>query len=268
MTTLNNIAGLRQTLLTARAAKKAAFVPFVMAGDPDMATSVEILLALQESGAAMIELGVPFSDPVADGITVQKAAERALAAGATLGAVFDMLHSARKGGLHIPVCLFSYLNPIFRMGYADFAAAAKGAGAQGALIVDLPPEAAQDYLAAMDKEGMETVFLCSPTTTAERLALVDRSSTGFVYYVSREGVTGAQADLPAALAGRLADLRKTLSAPLAVGFGISTRAHVEALADKADAIVVGSALIKTIEENACQSADALAQQVKKLLFAA
>ncbi len=266
--TAQQITSLRQTLLDARAAGKAAFVPFVMAGDPDMAVSSDILLSLQESGAALIELGIPFSDPVADGVTVQKAAERALAAGATLGAVFDMLHSARKRGLHIPVCLFSYLNPIFRMGYADFAAAAKSAGAQGALIVDLPPEAAQDYLAAMDKEGMETVFLCSPTTTPERLALVDRSSTGFVYYVSREGVTGAQADLPATLAARLADLRKTLAAPLAVGFGISTPAHVQALADKADAIVVGSALVKTVEGSAGHSPAALAQQVKTLLSAA
>ncbi len=259
---------LRQTLLDARAAGTAAFVPFVMAGDPDMATSVDILLSLQQSGAGLIELGVPFSDPVADGVTVQKAAERALAAGATLAGVFDMLQNARKAGLHIPVCLFSYLNPIFCMGYARFAAAAKQAGAQGALIVDLPPEAAQDYLAAMANEGMETVFLCSPTTTPERLTLVDCSSTGFVYYVSREGVTGAQSDLPAALAGKLADLRKTLAAPLAVGFGISTAAHVQALADKADAVVVGSALVKTVETEGGHAPAALAEQVKKLLSAA
>ena len=266
--TSHNIPTLRQTLLNARAAGNAAFVPFVMAGDPDMATAADILLSLQESGAAAIELGVPFSDPMADGVTVQKAAARALAAGATLGGVFDMLHAARKRGLHIPVCLFSYLNPIFRMGYADFAAAAKHAGAQGALIVDLPPEAAQDYLAAMGKEGMETVFLCSPTTTPERLSLVDRSSTGFVYYVSREGVTGAQAELPATLAGRLAELRKTLSAPLAVGFGISTPAHVQALADKADAVVVGSALVKTVETHGNNAPAAIAAQVKTLLSAA
>ncbi len=259
---------LRQTLLNARASGKAAFVPFVMAGDPDVATSIDILLSLQQSGAGLIELGVPFSDPVADGVTVQKSAERALAAGATLAGVFEMLKTARKAGLHIPVCLFSYLNPIFRMGYAQFAAAAKNAGAQGALIVDLPPETAQDYLAAMGKEGMETVFLCSPTTTPERLALVDRSSTGFVYYVSREGVTGAQADLPASLADRLADLRRTLSAPLAVGFGISVPAHVQALIDKADAVVVGSALVKTVETEGTQAPAALAQQVKTLLSAA
>lgn len=259
------IAGLRQTLMNARAAGKAAFVPFVMAGDPDMDATIDILLGLQQSGAALVELGVPFSDPVADGVTVQKAAERALAAGATLSGVFDMLHSARKAGLTIPVCLFSYLNPVFRMGYAAFAASAKKAGAQGALIVDLPPEHAEDYLAAMTAEGMETVFLSSPTTAPERMALVDRSSTGFVYYVAREGVTGTQAELPPALAARLQDLRKTFTAPLAVGFGISTAAHMAALADKADAIVVGSALVKTIEDKAQAAAPAVAAQAAELV---
>jgi tryptophan synthase alpha chain len=259
---------LRQTLLDARAAKTSAFVPFVMAGDPDMTTGIDILLSLQENGAAAIELGVPFSDPVADGVTVQQAAERALAAGATLAGVFDMLKRARGRGLSIPVCLFSYLNPIFHMGYDVFARAARDAGAQGALIVDLPPEAAADYLAAMKAAGMETAFLCSPTTAPARLDLIDAASTGFVYYVSREGVTGAQTALPAALSDKLADLRAHLTAPLAVGFGISTPAHVAALTGKADAIVVGSALVKTIGEKAASAPAALAAQVKELLAAA
>ncbi|HRJ66605.1 MAG TPA: tryptophan synthase subunit alpha [Alphaproteobacteria bacterium] len=258
------VKSLRQTLLDARAEKRAAFIPFVMAGDPDMAASVEILLALQESGAAAIELGVPFSDPVADGETVQRAAERALAAGATLAGVFDMLTSARARGLSIPVCLFSYLNPVFYMGYAAFAAAARKAGAQGALIVDLPPEAADDYLAAMKAEGMETVFLCSPTTSPARLARIDAASSGFVYYVSREGVTGAQENLPASLGEKLAALRATLQSPLAVGFGISTPAHVKALEGAADAVVVGSALVKTIAAHGKEAASAIAKQVKDL----
>jgi tryptophan synthase alpha chain len=259
---------LRQTLLDARAAKTSAFVPFIMAGDPDMKTSADILLSLEKSGAAAIELGVPFSDPVADGVTVQQAAERALAAGATLAGVFEMLKQARVQGLSIPVCLFSYLNPIFHMGYDAFARAAESAGAQGALIVDLPPEAAADYLAAMKQAGLETVFLCSPTTDPARLALIDAASSGFVYYVSREGVTGAQSALPAALSEKLAELRANLTAPLAVGFGISTPAHVAALTGKADAIVVGSALVKTIGEKASDAPSTLAAQVKELLTAA
>lgn len=258
------VKSLRQTLLEARAAKTSAFVPFVMAGDPDMATSADILLALQESGAAAIELGVPFSDPVADGETVQRAAERALAGGATLGGVLDMLRTARGRGLSIPVCLFSYLNPVFHMGYATFAKAAQAAGAQGALIVDLPPEAAGDYLGAMKANGMETVFLCSPTTTPERLARIDAASSGFVYYVSREGVTGAQASLPESLDAKLAALRAQLQSPLAVGFGISTPAHVAALSSKADAVIVGSALVKTIAEHGKTAPAAIARQVKDL----
>jgi len=263
-----SIKTLRQTLLDARAAKNSAFVPFVMAGDPDMGTSAEILLSLQKSGAAAIELGVPFSDPVADGVTVQQAAERALAAGATLAGVFGMLKQARTQGLSIPVCLFSYLNPVFHMGYESFARAAQDAGAQGALIVDLPPETATDYLAAMKAVELETVFLCSPTTAPARLPLIDAASSGFVYYVSREGVTGAQAALPAALDEKLAALRASLKAPLAVGFGISTPAHVKALSGKADAIVVGSALVKTVGEKAAAAPAALAAQVKELLAAA
>lgn len=259
---------LRRTLLDARAAKTSAFVPFVMAGDPDMKTSSDILLSLQKSGASAIELGVPFSDPVADGITVQQAAERALVAGTTLAGVFDMLKQARTRGLSIPVCLFSYLNPVFHMGYDVFARAAQAVGAQGALIVDLPPEAAADYLGAMQQAGLETVFLCSPTTDPARLALIDAASSGFVYYVSREGVTGAQSDLPAALSEKLATLRASLTAPLAVGFGISTPAHVAALTGKADAIVVGSALVKTVGEKAANAPTALAAQVKELLAAA
>lgn len=259
---------LRQTLLDARTAQTSAFVPFIMAGDPDMKTTIGILHALQKSGAAAIELGVPFSDPVADGVTVQQAAERALAAGATLAGVFNMLKQARSEGLSIPVCLFSYLNPVFHMGYDAFARAAQDAGAQGALIVDLPPEAAADYLAVMKTALLETVFLCSPTTDPARLKRIDAASSGFVYYVAREGVTGAQANLPEEISARLAALRASLDAPLAVGFGISTPAHVAALNGKADAIVVGSALVKTVGEKAAAAPEALAAQVKELLAAA
>lgn len=256
---------LRQTLQTARAAGKSAFIPFVMAGDPDLDTSAAIILQLQEAGADLLELGIPFSDPVADGVTVQKAADRALQNGATLDGVLAMLKKLRAQGLTIPVCLFSYLNPIYHMGYENFAKAAKDAGAQGALIVDLPPEEAEDYLAAATAADFETVFLCSPTTSDARLAVIDAASSGFVYYVSREGVTGAQSDLPQSLADKLQKLQSILQNPVAVGFGISTPQHVATLRGKVDGIVVGSALVKIIEEYGKSAADAVAAKTRALL---
>ncbi len=256
---------LRQTLENARAAGKSAFIPFVMAGDPDLETSADIILKLQEAGADLLELGIPFSDPVADGVTVQKAADRALQSGATLQGVLDMLQNLRAKGLTIPVCLFSYLNPIYHMGYNHFVTAAKKAGAQGALIVDLPPEEAEDYLTLAKAADFETVFLCSPTTSAARLAVIDAASSGFVYYVSREGVTGAQTDLPASLAGKLQNLQSMLKNPVAVGFGISTPAHVAALRGKVDGIVVGSALVKIVEEKGKIAANAVAEMTRSLL---
>ncbi len=244
---------------------KSAFIPFVMAGDPSMAETEKIVAALERAGAKALELGVPFSDPVADGVTVQKAAERALAGGATLKGVLELVKKLRANGVKMPICLFSYLNPIYMMGYETFITSALAAGAQGALIVDLPPEEAGDYQAAAQKHGFETVFLCSPTTTPERLKLVDQYSSGFVYYVSREGVTGAQNALPQQLSEKIATLKTQLKNPVAIGFGISTPDHVKALTGKADGIVVGSALVKIIEENPANAAQAVEDRVRALL---
>jgi tryptophan synthase alpha chain len=255
---------LRQTLLHARTAGKSVFIPFVMAGDPDMAASAEVIMALEKAGAGALELGVPFSEPVADGVTVQRAHERALAGGATLAGVLKLLKDLRGRGLQIPVCLFSYLNPVYKMGYAAFVKEAKAAGADGALLVDLPPEEADEYLAAAKAGALETVFLCSPTTTPERLKIIDAASTGFVYYVAREGVTGTQADLPPAVQDKLGVLRATMKSPVAVGFGISTPAHMKALAGKADGIVVGSALVRVVEENPAEAAMAVAEKARLL----
>lgn len=256
---------LREVMQAARKDGKSAFIPFVVAGDPDMETSGKIIMALEAAGADALELGVPFSDPVADGVTVQRASERALEKGATLKGVLELVKSLRKQGLKMPVCLFSYLNPIYKMGYEAFIKAAQEAGAQGALIVDLPPEEAGDYRIAAQKSGFETVFLCSPTTSPERLKLVDESSTGFVYYVSREGVTGAQTALPQQLEAKIAAMKQSLSNPVAVGFGISTPEHVQALRGKADGIVVGSALVKIIEENPANADTAVAERARALL---
>lgn len=244
---------------------KSAFIPFVMAGDPNMDETEKIVAALERAGATALELGVPFSDPVADGVTVQKAAERALAGGATLSSVLELVKKLRANGVKMPICLFSYLNPIYMMGYEAFITSALKAGAQGALIVDLPPEEAGDYQAAAKKHDFETVFLCSPTTTPERLKLVDAYSSGFVYYVSREGVTGAQNALPQQLEQKITTLKKELKNPVAIGFGISTPDHVKALTGKADGIVVGSALVKIIEENPANAAQAVEEKVRALL---
>jgi tryptophan synthase alpha chain len=255
---------LRQALQRAKDEKRSAFIPFIVAGDPDIKVSEEIIINLEKAGADALELGVPFSDPVADGVTVQRASERALAAGTTLKTVLDLVKRLRARGVTMPICLFSYLNPVFKMGYESFVKTAKAAGADGALLVDLPPEEAEDYCRAAKAGGLETVFLSSPTTSEERLKLIDSCSTGFVYYVSREGVTGAQASLPQSLSDKLAVMRRTLSNPLAVGFGISTPEHVKQLHGKADGIVVGSALVKLIEENPANAVKAVAEKVRAL----
>ncbi len=255
---------LRQALQRAREEKRSAFIPFVIAGDPNMATSEEIIARLERAGADLLELGVPFSDPVADGVTVQRAAERSLSAGTTLKGVLDLVKRLRARSVTMPICLFSYVNPVFKMGYENFIKAAKAAGANGALLVDLPPEAAETYCSLARKNDFETVFLTSPTTSEQRLRLIDACSTGFVYYVSREGVTGAQETLPQQLSDKLAALRQNLSNPLAVGFGISTPEHVKQLSGRVDGIVVGSALVKLIEENPANAPNAIAEKVRVL----
>jgi tryptophan synthase alpha chain len=256
---------LRQTLLNARAKGASAFIPFIMAGDPGAEESARVMRALEEAGADALELGVPFSDPVADGPVVARAHARALGGGMTLSLALETLKRARGAGLKMPVCLFSYLNPVMKMGFTTFARAAREAGAQGALIVDLPPEEAGAYLAAMRTEKMETVFLSSPTTSPERLKLIDAASSGFVYHVARAGVTGAREDLAPALREKLAELKVALSSPVAAGFGISSAAHVRALEGAADAVVVGSALVARIAENpdnAARAAGAMARELK------
>ena len=256
---------LRQALQRAKEEKRTAFIPFIVAGDPDMATSEKIIAGLQKAGADALELGVPFSDPVADGVTVQRASERALAAGTTLKGVLELVKRLRVRSVTMPICLFSYVNPVYKMGYENFVKAAKAAGVDGALLVDLPPEEAEDYCRIAKANAFETVFLSSPTTSDERLRLIDACSTGFVYYVSREGVTGAQENLPQQLADKLFNLRRNLSNPLAVGFGISTPEHVQQLRGRADGVVVGSALIKLIEEKPANTApDAIADKVRAL----
>ena len=232
-------------------------IPYLTAGDPSLAATESFVLALAGAGADVIELGVPFSDPVADGPTIQRAIERSLAAGTTLRGVLDLVRSLREK-TEVPLMLFSYYNPVLQMGLERFAAEAAAAGADGALITDLTPEEAGDYRAAMHKHGLDTIFLAAPTSTDERLARIAEVSSGFLYVISRTGVTGAKDTLPDELPALIRRTRRATRLPIAVGFGVSLPVHVSLLGGLADAAVVGSALVEEIER-AGNSVDAASQ---------
>jgi tryptophan synthase alpha chain len=242
---------------------KPGFVAYLTCGDPDVATSRDIALAAIEAGADVIELGVPFSDPVADGPVIQRASERALRHGTTLQQVLGLAGEIRKRS-QAGLIIFTYLNPVMRMGLAKFGAVAEEAGVDGVLITDLPVEESQDYLSEMQTRNLATVFLAAPTSTDERLKQIARASTGFVYAVSRTGVTGARQQLPADAPALVRRLRKYTKLPVAVGFGISTAEQFSAVGKFADAAVVGSAIVDTIERNPGKEAESVAQFVRQL----
>lgn len=241
--------------------KRAAFIPFLMAGDPDLLATGEYLQAAAEGGADIIELGVPFSDPIADGPVNQRAAVRALAAGTKLSGILRLI-ARERDRLGVPIVLFTYYNPLHARGLARFAEQAAASGVDGVLCVDLPPEEGGELVAALAEQGVDSIFLLAPTSTPERVDKVAQSSSGFVYYVSRTGVTGERESLPAELVKEVKKLRKKLSQPLAVGFGISTPEQVAAVAAIAHGVVVGSALVRLIESGA-SPAD-LAARVREL----
>jgi tryptophan synthase alpha chain len=244
-------------------------VAYITAGDPSLDATEEIVLAAAEAGADVIELGVPFSDPVADGPTIQRASERAVRGGTTLAGVIELVRKLRAR-TDVPLVLFSYFNPILQMGIEKFAAAASAAGADGALATDLTPEEAGDYRAAMRAHGLDTIFLAAPTSTDMRLALIAECSSGFLYLISRTGVTGERASLPEDLPALARRVRRFTKLPLAVGFGISSPEHVSVLGGIADAAVVGSALVAEIEKAATPdaAASAVASRIRALKRAA
>lgn len=240
-----------------------SLVAYLTCGDPDLATSRDIALAAIEAGADVIELGVPFSDPVADGPVIQRASERALRGGTTLRQVLGLAKDIRRHS-QAGLIIFTYLNPIMRMGMAKFSAVVEDAGVDGALITDLPVEESQDYLSEMHARGLATVFLAAPTSTDQRLKQIAQASRGFVYAVSRTGVTGARQQLPEDAPALVRRLRKYTKLPIAVGFGISTSEQFSAVGNFADAAVVGSAIVQTIERNPGKEAESVAQFVKQL----
>ena len=235
-----------------RSEGKKGLIAYITAGDPSPDSTTELVLALARGGADLIELGVPFSDPVADGPVIQAASERAIKAGTTLRKVLEIAREIRQAS-EVPLLLFSYLNPILRYGVEALAQDAAAAGIDGCLITDLSVEEADIYIGAMRAYGLDTVFLAAPTSTPRRLALVAKYSTGFVYLVSRTGVTGERNSLSGSLEPLVESVRKATSLPLAVGFGISTPEQVRQVGLLADAAVVGSAFVRTIERNAANA---------------
>ena len=226
---------------------EAALIPFITAGDPDLATTLKIMRALDAGGADCIELGIPFSDPTADGPTIQRSSERALQRPVSLPAIFRLLRDFRKSS-QLPVVLFGYYNPFFRFGLERFARQAAAAGADGVLCVDLPPEESAELKRWTDALGLDLIFLLSPMSGADRIDLVGRTSRGFVYYVSVTGVTGARRSFDGSLRAQVARVRRATALPGGVGFGISTPAQAAWIAEFADAAVVGSALVERIEK--------------------
>lgn len=244
-------------------------VAYITAGDPTLTATCDYVLALADAGADVIELGVPFSDPLADGPTIQRASERALKSGTTLAGVLAMVRKVRESS-QVPLVLFSYFNPILQMGLEKFAAGAAEAGADGVLVTDLTPEESAEYRQILQAHHLDTIFLAAPTSTDERLVKIAACSSGFLYLISRTGVTGAKDALPDDLPALLRRARHFTQLPIAVGFGISLPGHVSVLGGLADAAVVGSALVSEIEKAASPEAAAttLRERVRALKEAA
>jgi tryptophan synthase alpha chain len=227
-----------------RLGKRKGFIPYICAGDPTLPRTVDLGLALEESGADLLELGLPFSDPLADGIVNQLAAQRALAAGTTIGGVFDCVREIRNKS-QIPIVLYTYLNPIFQFGAEKFHREAESAGVDGLLILDLPPEEDLD----LPTTNLFHIRLVAPTTPSERIKKIAKSGKGFLYYVSREGVTGTQQSVATSLPEKIAEMRAASDLPVAVGFGISNPEQAREVAKHADAVVVGSAIVDLIAKH-------------------
>ena len=224
-----------------------AFIAFVTAGDPSLDRTVEVAWALEQAGADVLELGVPFSDPLADGPVIQRASERALARGTHLASVLDAVRRIRVRS-ELPLLLFSYMNPLLRYGLDRLAADAAAAGVDGVLVTDLPPEEAGEWIACARRADLDTVFLVAPTSPEVRLKRIAESSRGFVYAVSRTGVTGERDAVSGDAAGLVCRMKALTTLPVALGFGISTPDQVRAAAEVADGVVVGSAIVRFLEE--------------------
>jgi len=269
MTIMTNPTRISRRFAELRRTGEMGLVAYLTAGDPSLAATEKFVLALAEAGADVIELGVPFSDPVADGPVIQRASERALRAGTTLAGVLSLVKSLREK-TEVPLVVFSYFNPVLQMGLEKFGDAAQAASADGVLITDLTPEEGGEYRAAISSRGLDTIFLAAPTSTDARLAIIAKATSGFLYLISRTGVTGTKDHLADELPALARRVRRVTELPIAIGFGISLPGHVSVLGGLADAAVVGSALVEEIEraESVEAAAAALAARVKLLKGAA
>jgi tryptophan synthase alpha chain len=251
--------------------KRKALIPFITAGDPNPGLTVPLMRALVEAGSDVIELGVPFSDPMADGPVVQRAGERALKHGVGLSLVLTMVNDFRKSDSTTPVVLMGYANPIEAMGVEKFVAAAKQAGVDGVIVVDYPPEECEDFAALAKKNGIDPIFLLAPTSTDERIRQVGRVGSGYLYYVSLRGITGARNIDAGEVTSRIPKIRAATKLPIGVGFGIRDAESASRIAKVADAVVIGSRIIEVIEEGAPAEAPArvkaFLQPIRKALDA-
>ncbi len=241
---------------------KTLFIPFIMCGHPTLEKSIDATIALSKAGADIIELGVPFSDPVADGPVNQHAAEIALNNGITLELILDMVQQIRSKGCNTPIILFTYLNPILAFGYEQFSIKAKNAGVDGLLVVDLPPEEGQEFYDHIKRASLEIVLLASPTTDPNRFTLYKKINPTFIYYISRLSVTGLQNELSTNLESEIQSLRSYFpETKIAVGFGISTAEQATQVAKITDGVIIGSLLVKTLDEQGLESLQKLATQI-------
>lgn len=250
-----------QTFASLKAAGSTAFVAYIMGGDPDRAASQAVLNALPENGVDIIELGMPFTDPAADGPTIEEAGLRSLAAGTTLTTILDMATEFRKNNTATPIIIMGYCNPVHHMGYAKFAKAAKEAGIDGAIIVDLPPEEDSELREAFTVHDLALIRLATPTTDETRLPRVVAGTKGFVYYVSMTGITGASFAQAGSVKDQVAKVREASGLPVVVGFGVKTPKRAAEVAKDADGVVVGSAIVKELHENGPKAALALVKSL-------
>lgn len=226
--------------------KKKAFIAYICAGDPDLSTTKRLVLELDKAGVDIIELGVPFSDPMADGPTIQRASQRALKKRVNLPKIFLLIKSLRKR-TEIPLILMTYYNPVYKYGVKRFVRDGKGSGVDGVIVPDLPPEEATELIAASKKNEFDTIFLAAPTSTIERIRLISQKSTGFIYYVSLTGVTGARKKLPSHIREHIREIKRISNKPVCIGFGISNSQQVGELSSFCDGVIVGSAIINRVE---------------------
>ncbi|MCC5790080.1 MAG: tryptophan synthase subunit alpha [Opitutales bacterium] len=259
---------IQDTFTHSRTTGEPCFIAYLCAGDPDFDTSLELCRILVEEGVGLLELGIPFSDPLADGLTNQLAAQRALANGMTADRSFQLVREIRKFAPDLPIIFYTYYNLVFARGEKEYVRLAAEAGLDGLLTLDLPPEEADSLVAACQEQDLANVFIVAPTTPPERYALIGKKASGFIYYVSREGVTGERKDLPTNIAESVQNIRQAIDLPVAVGFGISTRPQFEQVGQVADGVVVGSALVNCIARNEGQPEkmkEALRAKARELL---